>query len=153
MAAFVLMLLLINMTACNSHKKTVEYGECEWSKTYYYGENEAITCYATYPVLEDARYEELNRAIIEHELKSWEKIFGYMCEKFDEDVAIDPDMLEFRRYFEVSYKLETDGEGIVITFDVKWLATLSNREESYTRTYSLVDGAVYSTTTVSERVY
>jgi hypothetical protein len=103
--------------------------------------------------LEDAHYEELNSAIIEHELKSWEKIFGYMCEQFDEDVAIDPDMLTFGRYFYVSYKLETDGEGIAISFDVEWLATLSNHEESYTRTYSLVDGAVYSTTTVEERVY
>lgn len=42
----------------------------------------------------------------------------------------------------------------MVTFEVEWYWGTGNVEPKYTRTYSMAeDGMVYSTTTVTKRVY
>ena len=109
LAAILALAVLMNLVACTASAEKPGYAEREWCRTYYYGGEVAIECFVAYPVLADDKYKELNAAIAENELASWDMIFEEMCRQLEEDAADDPDMLAFGRYLEVSYTLETDG--------------------------------------------
>lgn len=144
--------ILMNLSACAAPAKVPDYTEKEWCRVYYYGDEPAIECFLAYPVLTDDRYRALNVAIAENEIASWDSIFEDICGQLEADVAGEPDMLTFGRYLEVLYTLEVDGDNASVTFNVEWVTTLSC-EKSYRRKYSLIDGFVYSETTVTKRIY
>ena len=153
LAAILALAALMNLVACAAPAERPGYAEREWCRTYYYGGEAAIQCFAAYPVLTDDKYRALNTAIAENELVSWDAIFEDMCRQLEEDATDAPDMLAFGGYLEISYTLEADGDNVSVIFDVEWVTALSHHEKSYTRKYFLADGFVYSETTVTKRLY
>jgi hypothetical protein len=137
----------------NAHSELV-YSEEVISEVYHLvPEEPAATFNASYPVFEDPRYKDFNRAIMENEVSRWEEIFVEICKQADDDVAADPSSATFSRFIEATYEVaEVDGE-IHVTFDVIWRMTICNYEPSYQRTYTFSDGMVYATTVTTERVY
>lgn len=62
--------------------------------------------------------------------------------------------MRLNRYIRAIYTVEQDGESLMVTFEVEWYCGTGNVEHQYTRTYLMAeDGMVYSTTTITKRVY
>ena len=159
-ALLMLLLCLITISGCAEQEAHPEvnivpaYQEKTISESYHIvSEEPAATFNAAYPVFDDPRYRYFNEAIVNYEVAEWERIYSEICAQADIDQDVDPGLVTFHRYLNVTYSVKMVGEDLEVTFQVEWMPTLCNYEPKYERTYTYSDGMMYATTTTTERIY
>ena len=152
---FLLFSLIFLISGCKKTQSLPEYRNQVIYETYFH-EDIGVSMAefsASYPIFEDPRYKDFNKAIVDHEVSAWMKIYDEICAQADEDIEVDPMLATFHRYLEVDYCVEMIGDELSVTFSVNWMLTLCNYEPSYKRTYTFSDGMIHATTVTCERVY
>ena len=153
---FLLLNLLLIVTVCESSNDLPKYQNQVIDEQYLYDGTDisVVEFTASYPQFEGQRYEEFNRAIVEYEVCEWKELYLDIVENAKEEIEIDRDTLMFDRYVKVTYTVEQNDEDLAVTFEVEWIFGLSGVEPRYTKTYRLSsNGMMYSTMTVTERIY
>ena len=150
----IIMCLTNSMLGC-SYQETPPHQKNLINNKQYYKDTDKIIASMTayYPMFNNPEYEALNESIVNNEVQQWQTIYAEIINRAYKGISVDESLISFNRYLKTNYKINFTSNEVSVTFYVEWSVEPSSYEPKYTRTYTISEGIVYSTTVVSERIY